>query len=426
MRAIVIAALLLAGCPGGTKDVCNGIHGTCVALHVVGSTDVSEVDQLAIDVSGAFTGGPKTTPSPPMVESLPIDVAGTLPQGTSGMVVFRVVGLRHGMQAGAGQSMPVDIVDGMHATAQITLAATATTDMLTPDGDGDLAQGTNDLTQGANDLTQGAHDLTQGGNDLTQGGNDLGQGDLAQSDLTQSASDLAQADLTQSASDLAQADLTATNDMTLPPVVLVQAGPAVAETGAPALTAPLTTSSTPGTLLFASVGTYNVPTGSATTAPSGWVPLVSYQTSTFDTVYTFYYPNNPGGITSAVFTNAGVITTSSHLHAEISEWSGVAGVVDQTNVGGSATNTTLFSIASTGIPSARLGLAVFAQSHTITNVATFSSSTGWNNVANDGASPKQLNLITDYMLLDARTAPISDSETSSLSGAWAAVLVTFK
>jgi hypothetical protein len=108
IRLVVLAAVCAtwAGC---TKDVCEGISGTCVTIHVVG-VGVASVDQLAVDLSGDLTDGPKRTPpTTPQERPLPVDVAATLPKAFSGSVTVHVVGYERGVVVGEGRSKPTAV-----------------------------------------------------------------------------------------------------------------------------------------------------------------------------------------------------------------------------------------------------------------------------------------------------------------------------
>src|SRR5439155_12910687 len=96
-------------------------------------------------------------------------------------------------------------------------------------------------------------------------------------------------------------------------IARVQTGPETAKIKNPSLTLPV--ASTAGTLLVATVN--SDPTAAAFTAPAGWVSAVSINQATAGRVEIWYYPNNPGGITSATFTTGG------NAVGQLSEWSGV-------------------------------------------------------------------------------------------------------
>jgi hypothetical protein len=121
-RAALVATLLTAvGC--GNPDVCQGVSGTCVSLHVVGGGGLSRVDQLAVTLSGADVGGPKRTPSTPLAQSLPINVALTL--HAAGATTVDVVAYLSGRVVGHGSSR-VTINGGAHSAATLTLAPAST------------------------------------------------------------------------------------------------------------------------------------------------------------------------------------------------------------------------------------------------------------------------------------------------------------
>ena len=119
------------------------------------------------------------------------------------------------------------------------------------------------------------------------------------------------------------------------PIARVQVG-TVARTASATVAPALSTASTAGTLLVATLAGQK---NASFTGPSGWVQAVKTGQSNAETEI-WYYANNPGGITSASFTDTGATSTSGQL----SEWSGVATTspLDKT---GSTTATLATSVA---------------------------------------------------------------------------------
>lgn len=113
MRAL---ALLLALCAGCATDPCDGIDGTCVALHVDGS---GPIDALAITLSGAASGT-QVVPEISQVASLPVAVALSISQPGSGSLQIYVEGVYLGSVVGVGETA-IDLAP--HASATVVLEA---------------------------------------------------------------------------------------------------------------------------------------------------------------------------------------------------------------------------------------------------------------------------------------------------------------
>jgi hypothetical protein len=79
-------ALCAAGC--SARDVCDGVSGTCLTLHVTGM-GIDAVDQLTVSFGGAFTANPKSTLM--QHKSLPVDVAAAISAPASGPTTAHVI-----------------------------------------------------------------------------------------------------------------------------------------------------------------------------------------------------------------------------------------------------------------------------------------------------------------------------------------------
>src|SRR5262249_21265192 len=146
------------------------------------------------------------------------------------------------------------------------------------------------------------------------------------------------------------------------------------------LTASLPGASIAGTLLVMTISTD--PTPNKTTAPAGWLLAVDISQATEGRTEIWYYPSNPGGITSVTFaTNPATVAGSMQL----SEWNGVLAVapLDQTGsaaIAGTSTTTTI----STG------GATTQANELVITNIGfsapagqTYTRGASWNSLLAD-------------------------------------------
>jgi hypothetical protein len=124
MRRLLIALVALAGCH---TDVCKGVS-TCIAVHVVGSGNVTSVDQLRISatLNGMSIGAPHTTPAAPSQMSLPLDVGVVFGAGESGAGTVSMAALAHGSVEANG-SVPITVVTGQHGAVTLTLSPGAPT-----------------------------------------------------------------------------------------------------------------------------------------------------------------------------------------------------------------------------------------------------------------------------------------------------------
>ena len=199
----------------------------------------------------------------------------------------------------------------------------------------------------------------------------------------------------------------------------VQKSPATYNGGG-TLTITLPSASQSGSLLVATVGAE----GSTTlTAPAGWVRAAQNTASGSDTNEIWYYPNNPGGITSVTFGSGGTSMTGG-----TSEWRGVAAAspLDRTGtnaVGNSSTLTVATSAATT--TSGQLAVTSFAHKTSSAQPVSFTPGSGWTNIGNSGARSLKVHGTADYKTgLAAGT--ISEQQTVSISGGMTGVIATFK
>jgi hypothetical protein len=134
LKALV--ALLALGVVGCGSNVCDGVKGTCVAVHVTaGSSTPGSVEQLSVDVSGAVSGGPVRTPPAPSKKNLPVDVAVGFSAGRAGTETVHVVAFVGGAPVAEG-SASFQLTDGKHQTVDVALVGTnlPPNDMASGDG----------------------------------------------------------------------------------------------------------------------------------------------------------------------------------------------------------------------------------------------------------------------------------------------------
>lgn len=187
------------------------------------------------------------------------------------------------------------------------------------------------------------------------------------------------------------------------------------------ITATLPVASTAGTLLVATVWSQTHPSRKPFTAPAGWVQAATAFQDDAAHTDIWYYPNNPGGITSATF---GVSPNSINALAQMTEWNGAAAVapLDQTGsvTAGAAQNT--FTVN---------GAGAMAQANelVITNIGfapqgagnTYTQGAAWTGLVNDAtngyASEDRLNL---------PAGAASETVSYTANTTWAGVIATFK
>ena len=191
----------------------------------------------------------------------------------------------------------------------------------------------------------------------------------------------------------------------------VQAGTYLKGTNATSVTPTLASASTAGNLLVAEINPFTNPT---VTAPTGWVKATAVNLAAAGTAQIWYYPNNPGGITSAVFS----LSPSATVVAELSEWSGIARVspLDGTGTNSSAGASSL-TVTATAAQANELGITDFK----LSGGGNFTPGSGWTNLFRD----KPDSALGDYQ---AGIGSGSVSETETVTGsppAWVGAIATF-
>jgi len=184
------------------------------------------------------------------------------------------------------------------------------------------------------------------------------------------------------------------------------------------LTPSLPAPSIAGTLLVATIS--SDPSPNKTTAPVGWQLAVDINQAVEGRTEIWYYPNNPGGITTVQFaTNPAGIAGQMQL----TEWNGVLAVapLDQTGsqaVAGLSTTTTVSTS----------GATAQAAELVITNIGfqspagqTYTRGASWNSLLNDTPG----GFASDYRL-DLPAAVAGESVSVSHSTAWSNAIATFR
>ena len=181
----------------------------------------------------------------------------------------------------------------------------------------------------------------------------------------------------------------------------------------------LSSASTAGNLLVAVLGNHNTASSAAFSAPANWVNATGVFRSGTGRVEIWYYPNNPGGITSATFTASSGTNT---IIGQLSEWRGAAftSPVDTTGTvsGASATTATVSTSAATTVTG---DLAITDFGTSLTPITTFTAGAGWAHIFSDGTR--------GYVADDKQglaTGVVSETETASSATSWAGIIVAFK
>jgi hypothetical protein len=205
-------------------------------------------------------------------------------------------------------------------------------------------------------------------------------------------------------------------------IARAQVGPVVTAASG-GVTPTLLAASTAGTLLIATLAGQNNANFTGPGAP--WV-FAARVGRTNDRAEVWYYPNNPGGITSAgTFTNGGTSFTAGQL----SEWSGVAtsSPLDQTGTNTAGTAGTSLAVTTSAATTLAGDLVVtsFSEALTTAATATFTPGTSWTNLGNTGASSIRWKYAADYRL-GVAAGIASETQTSNKSGTWAGAIAAFK
>ncbi len=183
------------------------------------------------------------------------------------------------------------------------------------------------------------------------------------------------------------------------------------------VTGTLPAPSAAGTLLVATLTSDESPNKS--TQPAGWVFATNADQVGAGRVEIWYYPSNPGGISSAQFA---LNPATAFGEVQLSEWSGAAAApLDQTGSTVVPVAAPTAVNATAGVTTVAGELAITDEAFTIAAGQTYSPGAGWTNTVNDATN--------GYGAEYALNLPIGiASETVSASQAtqWANVIATFK
>ncbi|HEV2217209.1 MAG TPA: pilus assembly protein TadG-related protein [Candidatus Dormibacteraeota bacterium] len=184
------------------------------------------------------------------------------------------------------------------------------------------------------------------------------------------------------------------------------------------VTASLPAASQAGTLLVAAINSDDTP--NKFTAPAGWIEAVEVDTTPDRRTEIWYYPSNPGGITSATFAfNPATINGE----AQLSEWNGVAAVapLDQTGTFTNGTTSTTSTTSTAGALAQTGELVITNMGFNIAAGQTYTRGAGWNALTSDVTN----GFASEYRV-DLPAAIASETVTTSQATQWANVIAAFK
>ncbi len=199
-------------------------------------------------------------------------------------------------------------------------------------------------------------------------------------------------------------------------VALAQMGVVVAATTNLMLSLPAP--STPGTLLVAAIATNGT---SGVGLPSGWTMATTVGINGSCSTIIAYYENNPGGITTATFTQIAGTPGA----GELTEWTGAmtTGSLDATGTATGNSPGTAQSVATAMAPAAgELAVAAFCED---VNSPLYTAGSGWTQLGTYSNVSSSPSFEHDY-LRGTPAAIVTDSVTSSVAGKYAAVIATFR
>ena len=199
-------------------------------------------------------------------------------------------------------------------------------------------------------------------------------------------------------------------------VQLVQTG-VESPVGTTTVIATLPAASTAGDLLVATLRA----TASATqsTGTAGWVFAAGVSDASANRGEIWYYPNNPGGITTATFT----LPTGNLGVAQLTEWKNIstAAPLDKTGTVAVGVNNTTSTVSTSAAVTLANELAIVNTGFTPSGTQVVTPAAGWNallNVSSQGYA-------SQYRY-DRPAGVISETLTATTATRWANVIATFK
>ncbi|HSP10050.1 MAG TPA: pilus assembly protein TadG-related protein [Candidatus Dormibacteraeota bacterium] len=180
--------------------------------------------------------------------------------------------------------------------------------------------------------------------------------------------------------------------------------------------------STTGTLLVVTLRSDTNPSNKPFTPPSAsWLPAVENFQHVIAHTQIWYYPNNPGGITTADF---GLDPASIDGVGQMSEWSGAAAAaLDLTGTLTQTTNQSAVTIATSGSVTTAGELVVTDMGALQQAGQTYNPGAGWTNIASDMSVE---GFASDYEVNPVAGLPASESVSVGTPTKWASVVAAFK
>jgi len=215
------------------------------------------------------------------------------------------------------------------------------------------------------------------------------------------------------------------------PIALVQSGAvvrsfAVGEASS-AIQATLPVASTAGTTLIAIWGNPNGGTPTVSASPAGWTRLVAVPQSTTTDFEIWAYYNNPGGISLATFTGAGLVGFNSWRGA-MSEWANVASVTTL-ETSGTATATSGFTLTPTTtgnvVSTGDLAISAWIQA-CAGGTVTDTSPAGWTRLIDNSTEATSSHMAAEYLPsppVGSTLGPTLTSSVASTSAAGATIVL---
>lgn len=177
--------------------------------------------------------------------------------------------------------------------------------------------------------------------------------------------------------------------------------------------------STAGNLLVACI--IDADEASTVTAPSGWVKAIQGAQAFAGSAGIWYYPNNPGGISSVTFSD----TTSNLTDGWMAEFtaSGVASAaLDSTGTGSQSSATSCPVTATSSSAAGDLAVACFAWAGF--SGLTWSTPSGWTLLGDDTGGTGDG--WSGYVLsVSAGTLSVTGATATGSAAAWSGALATF-
>ena len=182
------------------------------------------------------------------------------------------------------------------------------------------------------------------------------------------------------------------------------------------VTPTMTSASTAGTLLVATVRSDDTPT--RFTASAGWVAADFANAAGQSRSEIWYYPNNPGGISSVTFT---ITPANIDSVAQMSEWRNAAAVAPVTGTQVVTTNQLTATVStSAAIPVAN-ELVITSDGFAPQAAQVINLGAGWNNLTNDVTTG-----FSSAYRLDLPAGVASETLTSNVATTWSLVIAAFK